>query len=80
MPHLIVKVATGHSQAEIEALTAKLTEAVTQTLNVGPDTLSIALEETPMASWMDRIYGPEIEPQLDRLLKRPGYGRSSQGD
>jgi 4-oxalocrotonate tautomerase len=75
MPHLIVKVADYHSEAEIQALGERLTTAVTQALNVGPDTLSIAIEEVPLSEWTDRVYVPEIEPQLDRLLKRPGYGR-----
>jgi len=78
MPHLIVKVADYHSDAEIKALGERLTVAVTEALNVSPDTLSISIEEVPLSEWTDRVYVPEIEPHLARLFKRPGYGRPTQ--
>jgi 4-oxalocrotonate tautomerase len=74
MPHLVVKLASGRSDADKARLGERLTQAVQDALGYGPESVSIVLDEIPMSEWMSKVYEPEIVPIADQLLKRPGYG------
>jgi 4-oxalocrotonate tautomerase len=34
------------------------------------------IEEVQPRDWLESVYRPEIEPQMNRLYKKPGYGPS----
>ena len=74
MPHLIAKIAQGHSDAQKKELGIRLTAAVMVALSVEADAVSITLEEVPEKDWMDQVYRPDIQADPDSLLKRPAYG------
>lgn len=76
MPHVLVKLASGRSEEQKHALAHKMVEALVSTIGCGEDAVSVAIEDTPIGDWDDRVYAPEIEPNLDRLYKKPGYGRA----
>jgi 4-oxalocrotonate tautomerase len=76
MPHVVVKLAEGRSEEMKQALAHKVAEALTSTIGCGAEAVSIAIEDVPMADWTNTVYIPEIEPQLDRLYIKPGYGRT----
>lgn len=76
MPHVVVKLAAGRSEEVKQELAAKVAEALTSTIGCGAEAVSVAIEDVPMADWTEAVYIPEIEPQLDRLYIKPGYGRT----
>ncbi|MCJ2185758.1 tautomerase family protein [Novosphingobium beihaiensis] len=74
MPHVSVKMYSGRSDAEKQALTDRITAAVRETLGYGPESVSIAIEDVSPSQWMSKVYGPDIQQKEDKLFKRPGYG------
>lgn len=73
MPHVIVKLYPGRSEAQKCDLAARITTALTEALGSAEASISIAIEEVPGADWADQVFDPEIRPNLDRLYKKPGY-------
>ncbi|MBB3997064.1 tautomerase family protein [Aureimonas pseudogalii] len=76
MPHVVVKLGAGRSEEMKQALARRMAEALTSTIGCGEDAVSVAIEDVPMAEWTKAVYIPEIEPNLDRLYVKPGYGRT----
>ena len=73
MPHVIVKLWPGKSEAQKARLADRITEDVTDVLGYGPDSVSIAFEEIEASAWAEKVYRPDIAAAGDRLYKRPGY-------
>ncbi|MFT4066730.1 tautomerase family protein [Paraburkholderia sp.] len=83
MPHLIVKMAAGRSEATKRELADRLTAAMMDVLALDAGAVSVAVEDVPAQQWMQQVYGPDIEGAGQRLVKRPGYGplaESTTGD
>ena len=74
MPHIIVKIAEGRSQPLKQKLADRLAATMMDVLDLDSGAVSVAVEDVPMQDWMRQVYGPDIEPAGERLLKRPGYG------
>lgn len=74
MPHVIVKLVPGRSEQQKADLAAAITQAVITIAGSKEPDVSVAIEEVPLADWTERVYRPDIEPQLGRLYKTPGYG------
>lgn len=74
MPHVVVKMFPGRSEAQKSELAAKITEALVAAAGSREESVSVAIEEVAPEAWMDQVYGPEIAPRLDALYKKPGYG------
>lgn len=74
MPHVLVKLASGHSDAEKTALTRRIVDAVTASLGSAEGEVSVALEDVAAEEWMDAVYAPDIAGREALLTKRPGYG------
>ena len=72
MPHIIVKLYPGRSEGVKTALAEAISAAVVAHAKVGEHTVSVAIEEVAPGDWAD-VYATEIEPQLDRLYKKPAY-------
>ena len=79
MPHVIVKMYAGRSDAEKQNLADRITAAVTDTLGYGDDAVSVGIEDVRPADWMDQVYRTDIAVKADQLFKRPGYGPPDQG-
>jgi 4-oxalocrotonate tautomerase len=73
MPHVIVKLASGRSDAQKTAIADAVTKAIVATANVGEDAVSVAIEDVPKQDWVDHVYRPDILPNLGSLHKKPGY-------
>ena len=73
MPHVIVKLASGRSEAQKSALAEAVTKAVMATVDVGEESVSVAIEDVATEDWVDQVYRPDILPRLDSLHKKPGY-------
>jgi 4-oxalocrotonate tautomerase len=73
MPHIIVKMYPGRSQAQIERLAKEITRAVVANTGCAEKSVSIAVEEVAPEKWVDAVYVPDIRGGAGRLVKKPGY-------
>ena len=80
MPHVIVKLWPGKSEAQKRDLSDAIVRDVTDILNYGEESVSVGFEEVAPNEWSMRVYEPDIQGKWETLMKEPGYGpgRSSQ--
>ena len=78
MPHVIVKLWPGKSEAQKRKLAEAITTAVTSTLGYGDDSVSVSLEEVDSRDWTQNVYDPDILAKAETLYKKPGYGALRQ--
>jgi 4-oxalocrotonate tautomerase len=70
MPHVIVKLWPGESEKQ----KAQLAEAITKNiLDLGDESISVAIEEVAPQQWAEKVYKPDIESKPEQLYKKPGY-------
>lgn len=74
MPHVIVKLWPGKSDAQKKKLAEEVTKAVTSTLDYGADSVSVGMEEVNSRDWTEKVYNPDILGKAETLYKKPGYG------
>lgn len=73
MPHVIVKLWPGKSNARKTQLAERIAQAVTEILGFGEESVSVACEEIDSRHWRDQVYEPDIQAKWDTLYKKPGY-------
>jgi 4-oxalocrotonate tautomerase len=73
MPHVIVKLWPGKSEAQKNRLADRITQAVTEVLHYGDESVSVAFEEVRAKDWSEKVYKPDILSQPEKLYKKPGY-------
>ena len=73
MPHVIVKLWPGKSEAQKHRLAERITQAVMEVLDYGDESVSVAFDEIGAKQWKERVYEPDIVQQSERLYKKPGY-------
>ena len=73
MPHVIVKLWPGKSEAQKKRLAERITEDVMEVLDYGDESVSVAFEEISSKDWKKKVYDPDIVAQPERLYKKPGY-------
>lgn len=73
MPHVIVKLWPGKSEAQKRRLAQAITNDVATVLNYGDESVSVAMEEVSPAKWSEKVYGPDIVEKAATLYKKPGY-------
>ncbi len=73
MPHVIVKMNAGRSEAQKAALTDEIVKAVMTHAKCAEDAISVAIEDIGPGEWTEKVYRPDILPNLDQLHKKPGY-------
>lgn len=74
MPHVIVKLWPGKSEARKRELSDAIVGDVTRVLNYGDESVSVGFEEIGPDEWSARVYEPDIQDRWSSLTKRPGYG------
>lgn len=74
MPHVIVKLWPGQSEANKRKLTDEIVESTTRLLGYDPASVSVGFEEIDAADWMPQVYENDIAQRWDSLTKPPGYG------
>ena len=55
-------------------LAERITQAATETLHYGEESVSVAFEEVSAQDWNDIVYQPDIAGRWDQVYKKPGYG------
>ena len=73
MPHVIVKMYSGRSEADKSALAEELTKVVKAVLNSGDDAVSVGIEDVAPKDWAEQVYRPDILDKAGTLYKKPGY-------
>lgn len=73
MPHVIVKLWPGKSEAQKQRLADAITSDVTRILNYGDESVSVAIEEVSADEWAEKVYRPDITDNAKQLYKKPGY-------
>jgi 4-oxalocrotonate tautomerase len=73
MPHVIVKLWPGKSEAQKARLAEKITRDVMDVLDDGEESVSVAIEEIESSDWAKRVYQPDIKGKWDTLYKKPNY-------
>jgi 4-oxalocrotonate tautomerase len=73
MPHIIVKLWPGKSEAQKARLAEKIAQDVMEVLNYGEESVSITMEEIKSSDWAKQVFEPDIKGKWDKLYKKPGY-------
>jgi 4-oxalocrotonate tautomerase len=73
MPHVVLKMMSGRTQAQKKQLAEKLAETVLSVLGGDEGSISIAIEDVPSDRWQTDVFEPEIKGKKDTLYKKPGY-------
>ena len=73
MPHVIVKLWPGKSEAQKRRLAGAITRDIATILNYGDESVSVAMEEVASGEWADKVYRPDILDKESTLYKKPGY-------
>ena len=74
MPHVVVKLWPGKSDAQKQRLSGIIERGVTEILDYGEEAVSIGFEEVAPGDWNAKVYDPDILGRWDTLTKQPGYG------
>lgn len=79
MPHVIVKLVPGKTDAQKQRLSDAITRGVTELLDYDADAVSVAFEEVAPEAWDAAVYRPDILDRWSSLTKQPGYGDTPAG-
>ena len=73
MPHVDIKCFPRElSDEQKTALAADITEVLIRHLNTKDRSVSVALNQVQESDWQ-QVWESEIGPQMDKLIKKPGY-------
>ncbi|QIG79822.1 tautomerase family protein [Stakelama tenebrarum] len=73
MPHVIVKLWPGKTDAQKRELAEAITSDVTRILGYGEVSVSVGFEEVAPQDWNDKVVDPDILGKWHKLGKQPGY-------
>lgn len=76
MPHVIVKLWPGPSEPQKIRLADAITRDVMDILDLGEESISVAVEEVEPKDWAKKVYKPDIASKPAQLYKSPGYDLS----
>lgn len=73
MPHVIVKLWPGPTEKQKAQLADQIVQDLVSTTGTSHDTVSVSIDEIQPEDRMQQVYRPDIEPNMARLYKKPGY-------
>jgi 4-oxalocrotonate tautomerase len=73
MPHVIVKLYAGKTEAQKSELASKIAEAVMSTLGSSEASISVGIEEFDPREWKAKVFEPDVTGKSATLYKKPGY-------
>ena len=73
MPHVIVKLWPGKSEQQKTRLAEAITKDIVDILHYQELSVSVAMEEINSKDWVENVYKPDIQENLAKLYKKPGY-------
>jgi 4-oxalocrotonate tautomerase len=78
MPHVIIKMYTGRSDAQKQALTEAIVDDLVKIAGCRQRSVSVAIEEIDPQDWVEKVYKPDIIGNSNHLVKKPGYNPFEQ--
>jgi 4-oxalocrotonate tautomerase len=76
MPHIVVKLWPGQSEAQKTRLAEAITKDVTSILHTGEASVSVGFEEVPPKDWKEKVFKRDIQAHWNQLYKKPGHGEN----
>ncbi|MGL4723089.1 MAG: tautomerase PptA [Scandinavium sp.] len=74
MPHVDIKCFPRElNDEQKDALAADIAAAITRHLGSKDGAISVALNQVQQDEWKTQVWDTEIAPNLDELIKKPGY-------
>ena len=73
MPHVLVKLWPGKSEAQKKRLAEAIAKNVMEILHYGEESVSVAMQEIAARDWAEQVYQTDILEHPGRLYKKPGY-------
>lgn len=73
MPHVIVKMTPGRSEAKKQALADEITQSVMKYTNVPATGVSVDIQVVDEKDWKSKVYDVDITPIMDKLYVKPDY-------
>ncbi|GAA0483327.1 MULTISPECIES: tautomerase PptA [Tatumella] len=74
MPHIEIQSFPRELTDEQKtALAGAMTAVLQEHLNSSDSAVSIALKYVPQENWKSTVWDTQIAPQMDQLIKKPGY-------
>lgn len=74
MPHVDIKCFPRDlNDEQKDALAADIAAAITRHLGSKDGAISVALNQVQQDEWKTQVWDTEIAPNLDTLIKKPGY-------
>ncbi|WP_314417428.1 tautomerase PptA [Pseudescherichia vulneris] len=74
MPHIDIKCFPRDLTDEQKtALADDITAAIVRHLNSKDESVSVALSQVQPENWKAQVWDTEIAPQMEVLIKKPGY-------
>lgn len=74
MPHVDIKsFPRDMNDEQKNALAADIAEVIIRHFNCKDSSVSIALSQVNPEDWKAQVWDTEIGPQMDTLIKKPGY-------
>ena len=73
MPHVIIKLYPGRSDAQKKQLTEEIVKNVATIAKCEEKSISVAFEEVDPQDWVEKVYKPDIMGNKDLLYKAPEY-------
>lgn len=72
MPHAIIKMYPGRSEAQKQALAAEITQAIMKVTGCREGAVSVGIEDIQPADWAATVLEPEIIGKPGTIYKQPG--------
>ena len=73
MPHVIVKLWPGKTDAQKARLADAIAREVMAHLGSSEASVSVAFEDVAQADWAEQVWRPDIVAHPERLFRKPGY-------
>lgn len=73
MPHAVIKMYPGKTEAQKQALAAEITAAIAKVIGSADAAISVSIEDVQPEDWTATVYLPEIVEKSATLYKKPGY-------
>jgi len=73
MPHVLVKLVPGKSEAQKTRLAQEITQDVVKVFGSAEEAVSVAFEEVEPQDWAEKVFKPDIQDKWDTVYKKPGY-------
>ena len=73
MPHVLIKMWAGKSDAQKQEIADAVTKALMSGGGYGEESISVAIEDVKPSDWTEQVYKPDIIAKPETVYKKPGY-------